>query len=84
MITVSAVANEVRDEAIRAIKLWPPMHSGHEGYSVILEELEELKTHVFTNQKKRDLAEMRKEAIQVAAMAVRFVFDVCDGGRGNV
>jgi hypothetical protein len=42
-----------------------------------------LEEHVFTNQKRRNMAEMRAEAIQVAAMAVRLVRDICDGNRGH-
>lgn len=45
-------------------------------------EVDELWDHVKVNQKRRNLDGMRKEAIQVAAMAVRFVRDVCDGHRG--
>jgi predicted RNA-binding protein (virulence factor B family) len=45
---------------------------------VLLEEMDELKAHVWTNQEKRDIAAMRQEAIQVAAMAIRFVVDVCN------
>lgn len=63
---------------------WPAFPTAHHGYAVILEELEELKAHVFANQSKRDLPAMRKEAIQVAAMALRFVADISDGGRGRV
>jgi hypothetical protein len=66
----------IHDEVFRAMSLWPPMASAHEGYAVILEELEELWEHVKTNQKRRNLAAMRTEAIQVAAMAVRFVADL--------
>jgi hypothetical protein len=71
---LDAVVREVN----RAMDLWPPMQSAHEGYAVILEELDELKEHVWTNQNKRDNAAMRKEAIQLCAMAFRFVVDVCD------
>jgi hypothetical protein len=53
---------------------WPPMQSAHEGYSVILEELDELWHEIKLNSGMRTDA-MRAEAIQVAAMALRFVID---------
>jgi hypothetical protein len=66
---------------IEAADAWPPHNSAHESFCVLLEEVEELKAHVFTNQKRRDPEAMRKEAVQVAAMAVRLIRDVIDGGR---
>lgn len=55
------------------------MHSAHEGFAVLLEEVEELKAEVFKGGKqKRDIKAMRAEAVQVAAMALRFIEDVCD------
>jgi len=62
---------------------WPAFNSAHEGYAVLLEELDELWEHVKCNQKRRDIAAMRKEAIQVAAMALRFAIEVCNEGRGR-
>jgi head-tail adaptor len=59
------------------------MNSAHEGYGVLAEEVDELWAHVKTQQSKRDLDAMRKEAVQVAAMAVRFVVDVCNESRGR-
>lgn len=76
---LDAIGNEVE----RATAAWPPYNSAHEGYAVLLEEVDELKAHVWMNQKRRDLDAMRKEAIQVAAMAVRFVLDVCTEERGR-
>lgn len=60
-----------------------PFQSPHEGYAVILEEMDELKEHVWRNQTKRDIEAMTKEAIQVAAMAVRFIHDVCNEKEGR-
>lgn len=73
---------EIQDELERALK-WPPFNSAHEGYAVLLEEVDELWAHVKKNQKKRDLDAMRAEAIQVAAMACKFV-EMIDAGRGRV
>jgi len=64
-------------EAQQAMLNWPPFNSAHEGFCVLKEEVDELWRHVMTNQKKRDLVAMRKEAIQVAAMALRFAAEVC-------
>lgn len=76
---LNEVLAEVGAEVARAEALWPPMNSAHEGYAVILEELDELKDHVWLKQSHRVVDDMRKEAIEVAAMAIRFVRDVCDG-----
>jgi hypothetical protein len=63
-------------EALSAIHKIPPMQSGHEGWAVIKEELDELWEEV----KKYPHAErtsLREEATQIAAMAIRFIADVC-------
>jgi NTP pyrophosphatase (non-canonical NTP hydrolase) len=74
---------QVYREASQAMDNWPPFNSAHEGYGVLAEELDELWDHVKTNQKKRDIEKMRKEAIQVAAMALRFAVEICNEGRGR-
>ena len=43
--------------------------------SVLLEEVEELWDEIKKSPKKRDPIKMRTEAIQVAAMALRFIHD---------
>ncbi len=79
-----AVANEdVLAELVRALR-YPPMNSPHEGYAVLLEEVDELWAEVKVKQGQRDLVKLRYEATQVAAMALRFIVDICDGGRENV
>ena len=83
MSDLDVILAGVRQEVAVAEFKWPPFNSAHEGYAVLLEEVDELWEHVKTRQDKRDLAAMRKEAIQVAAMAVRFVLNVCDNDRGR-
>jgi hypothetical protein len=81
---VAAVAIPMLLELESATAKWPPMNSAHEGWGVIYEEfIIELGEHVWMKQSKRDLPAMRKEALQVAAMALRFALDVCDETRGR-
>jgi hypothetical protein len=82
-ISLSPILDEVKNEALGAGRIWPAFNSAHEGFSVLAEEVDELWAWVKTNQKRRDIAAMRKEAIQVAAMAVRFVADICNEERGR-
>lgn len=67
---------EIRAELDRAMLRWPSMKSAHEGYAVILEELEELWELVRVKTDQHDYAAMEKEAIQIGAMAARFVLDL--------
>jgi hypothetical protein len=66
----------VETEYLKATSNYPPFASAHEGLAVIEEEFEELKKEVFKNNKNRDCAAMKNEAVQVAAMAIRFIADV--------
>ena len=71
------------NEAFNAKLKWPPFNSAHEGFLILEEEVEALWAHVCTKQTKRTLLEMRKEAIQVAAMALRFASECCDEKTGR-
>lgn len=62
----------VRDELVIATHKFGPFASTHEGWAVIREELDELWEAV----KRNDIAQARREAVQVAAMAVRFLVDI--------
>lgn len=70
---------EVRKELERAREKFPPMNGPHEGYAVILEELDELWDEVRrSGPSLLNRIEMRKECVQIAAMALRFIIDVCE------
>jgi hypothetical protein len=74
--TLDRVLNDVREEILRARAKHAPMHSAHEGASVIREEFEELWDHVRADTGTTPAA--RKEAIQVATMALRYVLDLIE------
>ena len=69
--------NDIHSEFNSANEKFKPFSTYHEGYAVILEELDELWDEV----KSRDHSHyrMKKEAIQVAAMAIRFIYDLLEG-----
>lgn len=66
---------ELSDALDEAMTKWPPMHSPHEGHGVILEELDELWDHVKADTGRSP--EARREAIQIAAMGLRYALDLC-------
>ncbi len=62
----------------RATEMNGPFNTAHEGYAVILEELDELWDEIKKNSLERDNEKLKKEAIQVGAMALRFLVDIVD------
>lgn len=72
-ILADNLAKEIRDEYTRARQKFPKFRSYHEGLAVLWEEFEELKAEVFL--KDFDVEAIRKEAIQVAAMALAMCVD---------
>jgi hypothetical protein len=68
---------DVVTEVEMATERFPPMNSAHEGFAVLKEEVDELWDEVKKKQGERDIEKLRKEAVQVAAMAIRFIADVC-------
>ncbi len=61
---------QVSDEYLKARKSHSPYNSRHEGYAVILEELDELWDEIKKNNP--DKLRLREEAIQVASTALAF------------
>lgn len=70
----------IEKEARNASSLWPAFNSAHEGYAVLLEEVDELWEAI--REKPRNMVEVRGEAIQVGAMVIRFLTDLFPKGAG--
>jgi len=73
---IDLACNMIREEAHRAITLFPSFNSGHEGKAIIEEELDELWTEVKACAL-GTTPNILTEAIHVGAMAARFIADVC-------
>ena len=67
---------EVGSEVLRAQSLYGSTRGIHEGYAILLEELEEYWDEVKAAKVNALTPAMRKELIQVAAMAIRVLLDV--------
>ena len=77
MNSYQKIADEVIDELISAKSKFPAKFvNQHEAYAVILEEVDELWDEIKKNQKVYDLEKQRTEAIQAAAMLLRFVSEL--------
>ena len=64
----------ILDEYWSAKRKFPKFNSAHEGIAVIEEEFLELRQEVFWGKEPKN---MKMEAIQLAAMSIRFLVDVC-------
>lgn len=71
-IEITGELLKVGSEVERATALHPRFNSSHEGFAVLKEEVDELWDAI----KKNDITHAREEAVQVAAMAIRFLLDV--------
>lgn len=73
---VLVVTNDIHEELKKAITEHSLFSSAHEGYAVLLEELDELWDEVKKKSHKRNIKNMWTEAVQVAAMAMKFVMSL--------
>jgi NTP pyrophosphatase (non-canonical NTP hydrolase) len=82
LVQESQFAKDVREELARARGLanegkpFPPIKSLHEGYSIILEEVDEFWDEVKKKAKSRSKEALYKELIQISAMAQRTAEDL--------
>ena len=80
MSALNTALDEILAEAASAQDFYGPFASAHEMLGVLEEEVDELRRHVFTRQVSRDRHAMRREAIQVAAIALRWAAACEDDG----
>lgn len=73
------IASTIGDEFVRAVEEhgFPTFHSYHEGYAVLKEELDELWEEV-KKYPKQNKFKLKEEAIQIGAMALRFIYDLLE------
>ena len=64
---------DVRRELNFATAKFGPFASAHEGYAILKEEVDELWDNIKANN---SLYAQREEAIQIAAMAIRYILDI--------
>lgn len=76
MARIDRVMSMVRAELAAATLKFGPFASAHEGYAVILEEVDELWDEVKNNKRLSTTERQRREALQIAAMGARFLLDV--------
>lgn len=77
-LDVISAVQEVLAELGRARAKFQPFPSEHHGYAVLLEEVDELWEEV--RSKDATPENVRAEAVQVAAMGLRFILDLCGPG----
>lgn len=66
----------IKEEHGRAISQFGKFHNAHEGWGVIREEYLELEDEIRKKQKDYNIDAMRKEAMHLGAMALRFMVDI--------
>jgi hypothetical protein len=81
---MAALLTEIQWEVERAKKHGEKFASLHEAYAVILEELDEVWDLTRMKRRDRDPKEIRKEMIQIAAMAVKSIQSIDNFTGGTV
>ena len=79
-MVIDDVLSELKKELERAVSKFGKFNNAHEGYAVLLEEVDELWDNIKLNQNTPNRLDMiRFEAIHVGTMAIRLIIDCCEG-----
>ena len=76
-MNIDEVLKLIKEEYERANTLYPPFHSNHEAYAVILEELDEVWDEIKKSKDVRGNERIRTELIQVGAIVVKYLENLC-------
>jgi len=73
------IVEDVWEEYVNAIEKFEIFPTTHHGFAVIKEEVDELWEEVKKKEQKAPERKrrMKLEAVQIAAMAIRFIKDLC-------
>jgi NTP pyrophosphatase (non-canonical NTP hydrolase) len=74
-MTGSKAVMAMHEEYLRSCEKFPHFNSPHEGYAVLLEEVDELWDLVKSKNPSKE--RMREEAVQIGAMAIKFIISCC-------
>ncbi len=76
---IHSIESLIDGEIVFATANFSSFNNAHEGYAVLLEEVDELWDAIKLNQKRHPyrIAKIKEEAIHVAAMAIRLIHDCC-------
>ena len=75
MNTIKDIVALILEELNRANNMYKLFNSAHEGYAVMLEEMDELFDEI--RKKRPNKSRMQDEATQVGAMAIKFIQSCC-------
>ena len=75
-LKVAKFLRHVHEEYTEVTEKHGHFNSAHEGYAVLLEEVDELWEWVRRKRSKRDGDAMYRECVQIAAMALKFAIGV--------
>ena len=74
---VDEALKQIENEYLRASDLYSDLHSNHEGYAVIKEELDELWNEIKKSKETKGNKNIRKELVQIGAMVIRYLDNLC-------
>jgi hypothetical protein len=74
---IDCALDDVRSELTAAYENFPDMRSAHEGVAIVEEEFLEFRDAAYWPHKQDMPGQDEDEARQLAAMAVRYMVDVC-------